>query len=367
MKSRLLCESCDAEYSTSEARWRCDCGGVLTLDFSARFPIKKIKERKPTLWRYREALPITDKTSIVTFEEGFTPLVEEDLFGNRVLLKQDHLFPSGSYKDRGATVLVSKIKELGVQKVVEDSSGNAGAAIAAYCAKASVDCHVYAPEKTSPGKLLQIKRYGAHLHLVKGNREDTAEGALHQAQRTYYASHYWNPFFFHGTKTCVLEIVEQLCWQPPDVLIVPVGNGTLLIGTYLGLTELQQDDRISAIPKIIGVQAGLCAPLASAWEHQGMMEPCQRTKQTIAEGIAIPNPLRAKEILHAVKETKGAILAVNEQEILEALRMMHRKGYYIEPTSAVAVAAVKKIRFTHDDRVVIPLTGHGLKTTRISS
>jgi threonine synthase len=367
MKTMLLCESCHAEYPTSEPRWRCDCGGMLTLDFHARFPIKKIQQRKPSLWRYREALPIEDDAQIITFDEGFTPLVEEEVFGKKVLLKQDHLFPSGSYKDRGASVLVSKIHELGVQKVVEDSSGNAGAAIAAYCAKASIECHIYVPAHTSPDKLFQIQQYGAHLHMVPGDREETAQRALKYARITYYASHYWNPFFFHGTKTCVFEIVEQLGWQPPDILIVPVGNGTLLYGSYLGLKELQEDDRISTLPRIIGVQAQNCAPLATAWEHQGTIRPCHTTEQTIAEGIAIRNPPRAKEILHAVKATKGALFTVTEQEILEALHTMHRKGYFIEPTSAVAVAVLKKIRTTHDDCVVIPLTGHGLKTKRIPS
>jgi threonine synthase len=191
----LLCESCHAEYPASEPRWRCDCGGMLTLDFHARFPVKKIQQRKPTLWRYREALPIEDDARIITFDEGFTPLAEEEVFGKKVLLKQDHLFPSGSYKDRGASVLVSKIKELGVRKVVEDSSGNAGAAIAAYCAKASIECHIYVSAHTSTDKLFQIQQYGAHLHMVPGGREETAQRALKYARTTYYASHYWNPFF----------------------------------------------------------------------------------------------------------------------------------------------------------------------------
>jgi threonine synthase len=147
---------------------------------------------------------------------------------------------------------------------------------------------------------------------------------------------------------------------------VPVGNGTLLYGSYLGLKELQEDDRISTLPRIIGVQAQNCAPLATAWKHHGTMKR-QTTKQTIAEGIAITNPPRTKEILHAVKATKGALFTVTEQEIFEALHTMHRKGYFIEPTSAVAVAALKKIQSTQDDRVVIPLTGHGLKTKGIPS
>jgi len=333
----------------------------LTLDFHARFPIDNIKKRKPTLWRYREALPIEHDHHIISFDEGFTPLLKEELFGKKVLLKQDYLFPSGSFKDRGASVLVSKSKELGVKQVVEDSSGNAGAAIAAYCAKASIECHIYVPEKTSPEKLMQIKQYGAHLHTIPGSREDTAQAAGKHAQTTYYASHYWNPFFFHGTKTCIFEIVEQLGWKSPDILIVPVGNGTLLYGSYIGLKELQQEDIIDKLPKIIGVQAENCAPLAYAWKNHGKPPLHKTPKQTIAEGIAITNPVRANDILQSIKETNGDMITVTEKEILNTLYHIQRKGYYIEPTSAVALAALKKLHVGKNDVVVLPLTGYGFK------
>jgi threonine synthase len=364
MKSSLLCQSCQKEYPSSEPRWNCTCGGLLTLDFHARFPLQKIKKRKPTLWRYREALPVEHDQQIVSFDEGFTPLVEEVLFGKKVLLKQEHLFQSGSYKDRGASVLVSKIKQLGIKKVVEDSSGNAGAAIAAYCAKASIECHIYVPEKTSPEKLSQIEQYGACLHKIQGSREDTAQATWEQAQTTYYASHYWNPYFFHGTKTCIFEIVEQLGWKSPEFLIVPVGNGTLLYGSYIGLKELQKEDIIDKLPRIIGVQAENCAPLAYAWKNHGKLPSFKIPKKTIAEGIAIRNPVRAKDILRSVKETHGDIITVTEKEIHEALFYTRRKGYYIEPTSAVAVAGFKKLNIRVNDCAIIPLTGHGLKTKK---
>jgi len=362
MKSSLRCRSCQKKYPSSEPRWKCHCGGFLTVDFHARFPIKLIRKRKPTLWRYREALPIHQNQSIVSFDEGFTPLTKEEVYGKHVWLKQDFLFPSGSYKDRGASVLVSKMKELGLKNAVEDSSGNAGAAIAAYCAKASITSHIYVPKKTSAGKLLQIQQYGAKLHRVQGNRKDAADAAWQHAQTTYYASHYWNPYFFQGTKTCVFEIVEQLGWTPPDVLIVPVGNGTLLYGSYLGLKELQQEGIIDKLPRIIGIQAKNCAPLAAAWKNNNIIKPVTSSKETIAEGIAISNPTRAEDILHSVRETSGDILTVTENEILNALNYIRKKGYYIEPTSAVTIAGLKKLSIKENDCVVIPLTGNGLKT-----
>ncbi len=361
MRSTLFCQSCHTKYPSSAPIWKCRCGGLLSLDFRARFPIDKIQKRKPSLWRYREALPIEQDHHIVTFDEGFTPLVEEQFFGKKVFLKQDHLFPSGSYKDRGASVLVSKIKELGIKKVVEDSSGNAGAAIATYCAKATIDCHIYVPEKTSPGKLLQIEQNGAHLHKIPGTREETAKAAGQHAETTYYASHYWNPYFFHGTKTFIFEVVEQLGWTTPDLLIVPVGNGTLLYGAFIGLKELQQERIIDSLPRIIGVQAENCAPLEYVWKNHGELAQYKTLKETIAEGIAVKNPRRANDILRAVKETNGDIITVKENEILDALYYTLRRGYYIEPTSAVTIAGFQKHHIRRNDVVVLPLTGHGLK------
>jgi threonine synthase len=363
MNTRLRCQSCHKEYPSSEPLWNCKCGGLLTLDFHARFPIDRIQKRKPTMWRYREALPIEHDKHIISFDEGFTPLVEEQFSGKKVLLKQDHLFPSGSYKDRGASVLVSKINELGIKKVVEDSSGNAGAAIAAYCAKANIACDIYVPKKTSKGKLLQIEQYGAALHKIPGTREDTAKAVWHAAQSTYYASHYWNPYFFHGTKTCIFEIVEQLGWNIPDIIILPVGNGTLLLGTYIGLKELQKEKIIDTLPKIIGVQAENCSPLAQAWMKNHQIKNPFSWNETIAEGIAIANPVRAKDILQAIQETNGDIMTVKEKEILDALQDIAQKGYYIEPTSAVAIAGFKKYPMKLDEVVVLPLTGHGLKAS----
>lgn len=366
MKVRLICSSCHHQYLSSQPVWRCACGGFLEIDFHARFPLKKIQKRKPTIWRYREALPIIHDKNIISFKEGCTPLIEEKFFRKKVLLKQDHLFQSGSYKDRGASVLVSKINELGIKKVVEDSSGNAGAAIAAYCAKANIKCNIFAAEKTSFEKLVQIEQYGACLHIISGNREKTAKAALHQAQTMYYASHYWNPYFFHGTKTFVFEVVEQLGWKQPDTLILPVGNGTLLYGSYIGLRELQKEKIIKKLPTIIGVQADNCAPLAIAWKNNSKILKIFKSKKTIAEGIAIPYPIRFKEILFAIKETNGQIMTVTEKEIKEALDQTLKKGYYIEPTSAVAIAGFRKYLNRRDDCIVVPLTGHGLKTTKIS-
>jgi len=296
--------------------------------------------------------------------EGFTPLEGIDLNGNCVLLKIDYLFPTGSYKDRGATVLISKMKGWGVQKVVEDSSGNAGSAIAAYCAKTGIECDIYVPQYTSPGKLVQIQAYGATLKRVKGSRERTAEKAMEAASKIPYASHCWNPFFLHGTKTFAFEVWEQMDWRAPDTLVLPIGHGTLFLGAYMGFKELKEAGRIKRIPKLVGVQSASCAPLYQAFK-KGWKETKQIEKrETIAEGIAIAEPVRGKQILEAIRDTDGEILAVTENEIGVALKEMGRKGHFIEPTSAATIAGLKKYlgKKRHKETVVSTLTGMGLKS-----
>jgi threonine synthase len=296
--------------------------------------------------------------------EGFTPLEGIEFNGNRILLKVDYLFPTGSYKDRGATVLISKMKEWGVQKVVEDSSGNAGSAIAAYGAKAGIRCDIYVPQDTSPGKLVQIQAYGATLKRVEGSRERTAEKAVEAASKFPYASHCWNPFFIHGTKTFAFEVWEQMDWKAPDTLVLPIGHGTLFLGAYMGFKELKKAGMIKRIPKLVGVQSLSCAPLYQALKR-GWTEPRPiEKKETMAEGIAIAEPVRGRQILEAIGETDGEILAVTEKEISGALKEMGRKGHFIEPTSAATIAGLKKylIKQRRKETVVSTLTGTGLKS-----
>ena len=298
-------------------------------------------------------------------DEGFTPLERMEVDGGEALLKIDYLFPTGSYKDRGATVLISKMKEWGVKRVVEDSSGNAGSAIAAYCAKAGIECDIYVPHDTSPGKLVQIQAYGATVREVEGSREETAKRALMAASETPYASHCWNPFFLHGTKTFAFEVWEQMDWKTPETLVLPVGHGTLFLGVYIGFKELREAGLIKKIPKLVAVQSASCAPLYQAFK-KGWQEtrPIEK-KETVAEGIAIAEPVRGRQILEAIRETDGEILIVAEKEIGTALKAMGRKGHFVEPTSAATVAGLSQYlrKKRRRETVVSTLTGMGLKST----
>ncbi len=354
----LVCKKCGNRFQTGEPRWRCDCGSLLDLEFEPRFDIAKIQSRKPSMWRYREAIPIDDDAHIVSFSEGFTPMIELQMGEVPVLFKQDHLFPTGSFKDRGASVLVSKIKELGIRRVVEDSSGNAGSAVAGYCAKAGIDCDIYVPDSTSEGKCSQVTGYGARLTRVPGSREHTAAAALEAASSTYYASHTWNPWFFHGTKTFAFEVCEQLCWKSPGTLVTPVGNGTLLLGAFIGFNELMNAGIIGRIPKIIGVQTAACAPLAEGTDLRPLI-----ATPTMAEGIAVAEPARGQEIVEAVRQSGGFFMTVEEEEIRRSLKDILSRGFYIEPTSAVVCAALSKLAAEPElEHPVMSLfTGHGLK------
>jgi threonine synthase len=364
-KERFICPNCKRHYPVSPSVWRCDCGSFLDLEFKPKFPIKKILKRGPTLWRYREAIPISRDENILSMGEGFTPMEAIEFNGHRVLLKIDYLFPTGSYKDRGATVLISKVRELGIKKVIEDSSGNAGAAIAAYCAKAGIECEIYVPQATSLGKLIQIQAYGAILKRVEGSRERTAEVAMEVASQIYYASHYWNPFFLHGTKTFAFEIWEQMGWKAPETLILPIGNGTLFLGAYIGFKELKKAGMVEKIPKLVGIQSAFCDPIYQAFQKGWKKVLPIEKKETIAEGIANANPLRGGQILEAIQETGGEILVITDEEIGEALKEMGRKGHFIEPTSAATIAGLKRYlrRKGREETVVSTLTSMGLKAT----
>jgi len=366
MTSQLICVNCGAVYPLSEPIWRCRwCGSLLDIQFEPVIDPVKIRGRSPSLWRYREAIPIERDEAIVSFGEGFTPLLVVNFGGRLVWVKQDHLFPTGSYKDRGASVLISKMKELGVRQCVEDSSGNAGSAVAAYCARAGIGCDIYVPFDTAPAKLAQIQLYGAGLVRVPGSREDTARTVMAAAENHYYASHSWNPFFFQGTKTFAYEVCEQLGWKAPDAVVLPAGNGTLVLGAWIGFRELHQAGIIERIPRLVAVQSENCAPLARCWAQNLPDVPAIQKKDTLAEGIAIAEPIRGVQVVQAVRQSGGEFVAVSDPDIKATLKNLARQGFYIEPTAAAAAAGVSKYLSAHPqpELVVSVFTGSGLKTT----
>ena len=389
MSFRLLCSACHREYDPASLAWRCACGGLLDLaPFEAQFPQRAIQSRPATLWRYREALPFAPDErgwQSITMGEGLTPLVPLSPQEPEALVKVEYQMPTLSFKDRGAAVLIAKAKALGVSRVIADSSGNAGTAIAAYAARAGIVCDVYVPASASAKKLKQIAAHGASVHAIPGSREDTAAAAIAAVEQEgiFYASHVYNPFFFQGTKTYAFEIWEQLSGSIPAVLVLPVGNGTLVLGTYYGLQDLLRAGLIEQMPRILAVQAEGCAPLAQAFQQgKDVAVPVVNTG-TEAEGIAIAAPARSRQILAAVRATQGAIITVSDAAITSARAVLAERGFYVEPTAAAPYAGFLAYRdallnnslsvnqpplFSVDlpnksptEQVVIPLCGAGLK------
>jgi len=360
---KLTCPNCQKVYDLSNPRWRCACGNYLLLKGDITFSIDSIQRETPSFYRYRKALPFLKEE--VSIGEALTPLTNVKLNDRNCELKLDYLLPTGSYKDRGVSVMISMLKQWNVNKIVEDSSGNAGSAVAAYSSKANIICDVYIPDYTSLGKAAQIELYGANLIKVKGSREDTADAAFNAGLKSFYASHNWSPFFEHGVKTFIYEIWEQRKFSLPDYIIVPCGNGSLVTSAYIASKELYDNKLINKIPKIVAVQSENCAPLAKAFARN-LKEPVEIKKtSTLAEGISSATPLKGSEILKAVKRSRGLFVTVSDKEIWSSLESLAKLGIFIEPTSATATAAytklVKNNFFEKDESVVIQLTGHGLK------
>lgn len=354
-------------YPLDTNDWVCiKCHGLFEITGAARFNPTQIETNKATLWRYRAFLPLPNQAEPISMGEGFTPLVETRLDGIAFFSKLDFLNPTGSFKDRGTTVLVSAIKSFGFTSALDDSSGNAAASLAAYAARAGMAAEIFTPVHASPAKLAQIEVYGARLNRVEGPRENAARAAQERAGRggAYYASHYYSPFVMAGMKTTAWEIWEQLGRRAPDAVIAPVGQGSNLLGIARGFRELCDAGLIEKMPRLFAAQSKNIAPIPLAMERGLDETPEIESKRTIAEGIAITRPVHGKELLCALRESDGGAVAVSEEEIAQARNGLARVGLYVEPTSATAVAALRKLRgqIGASDTVVVTLTGSGLKT-----
>lgn len=349
---------------TSALTWRCPtCRGPWDLDFTPASGLSAhvLSGRANSLWRYEEILPLAAPEA--SLGEGRTPLVP---LTETVSAKLDYLMPTLSFKDRGAVMLVELARRLGPDRVVADSSGNAGTSVAAYCARAGLPCTVYVPEGTSAKKTEQIRAHGARLVTVPGGREVTALAARAAADEpgVFYASHVFNPYFLHGTKTYVYELWEDLGGRLPDTLVVPVGNGTLLLGAALATAELHALGLIADRPRLVAVQAEAVSPLAEAFRAEAAeLLPAGPVAPTLAEGIAIPRPPRARQILAAVRASGGTFLTVSEDEIRDAQRDLAARGFFVETTGVACWAAVRDDAADRSPgSVVVPLCGAGVKT-----
>jgi threonine synthase len=347
-------------YPIDARRWRGDDGAPLTVAPLPGITRADVDTGVRSLWRYHAALPgkILEPVSL---GEGCTPLVRKRWGGTEVRFKLEWFSPTGSFKDRGTSVMISLLAQAGVDAVIEDSSGNGGSSVAAYCAAAGIRARILAPEHTSPTKVLQARAYGAEVALVPGDREASAQQALRESQDTCYASHNWHPFFLQGTKTLAYELWEDLGFRAPDNIVTVAGAGSTVLGCDIGFTELLAAGRIDRLPRLLVAQPANCAPIHASFHGETDVE----FAPTIAEGTAIREPIRLPEVVDAIRRSDGDTAAIPEADIATAVRRLAGIGLYAEPTSATAAAAIDV--FTErgviqpGQTTVVVLTGSGLK------
>lgn len=355
-----------AEYPLDTPIWRSPTGGPLMITDLPGISRLQIDKGTRSLWRYRAALPIKVDNPI-SMGEGCTPLHRSNFRGASCSFKLEWFSPTGSFKDRGASVMLSLLKQQGIKAVLEDSSGNGGAAIAGYGAAGGIDVTVLVPETTSPAKVAQVRAYGADIVLVPGPREATEAAAIERAAKTFYASHNWHPFFLQGTKTLGYEIWEDLGFKVPDNIVIPASAGSNLLGCYIAFVELMASGETSRLPRLFVSQPTNCAPLHASFQAGSDDFVETDFKLTVAEGTAIKRPIRLKHMLDVLRKSAGGTVAVTEDEILNSSKDLAEMGLYVEPTCAHAAAGFSQLiaeeKIDPDDDTVVILTGTGLKAT----
>jgi len=361
----LRCRSCNQPVAWPPPDARCprpSCRGALQPRRNILFDPTLIEPAELGMWRYRHLLPPLPDNPI-TLGEGGTPLLPFRHGDLHLFLKNESLNPTGSYKDRGAAMLINSIGAARI--VIDDSSGNAGAALAAYAARARVHARIYVPAAAPEAKRAQISRYGAELALVAGDRSAVTAAAEMVAADAgvFYASHVWHPGYALAMQTIAWEIWEQLGRRAPNWVVMPVGNGSLLRGVRWGFRALQKGRYIQELPRLAAVQAAACAPLL-AYTRDAYQPHDFQAGPTIADGVAIPRPALIEAMIAAVRKTDGQVIAVPEEEILPAQDALAHNGIFIEPTAALAFAALRQLApsIPPDHTVVVILTGHGYKT-----
>jgi len=361
--TQFNCYTCGDTAPLDTRNSLCGCGGLYRLDFTPpKYDPKLVDASEWNIFRYRAFMPpLGEGWRNVTLGEGMTATL---LHREKLWFKLDYAMPTLSFKDRGAAALIWLCETIGVERVVQDSSGNAGNAVAAYCARAGIACEIFVPKGTSPAKINMIEAHGATCVVVDGSRDETAEACRKKARDEgyYYASHVYNPMFYQGTKTFIYEVYEQL-GRIPDNLFLPVGNGTLLLGSQLALNELYAAGCIDKLPRIFIAQSERCAPLFGAADTPRIITP----QPTYAEGIAIGKPMRGKEILDGrAYAGQRVIITIPEAGILPAREELSRGGFHVEHTTAATYAAFLDYTAAAplEGDSLIPLCGAGLKSDK---
>lgn len=320
---------------------------------------------------YSMQMPFHKPDKKITLGEGLTPVIQldklaQDLSIKNIDAKLEYMNPTGSYKDRGVASMITMAKEFNIDEVVEDSSGNAGAAVSAYSAAASIKAHIFAPETAPTAKIRQIKVYGAEVHSIEGPRDHTTAKAIEfqKQNNLVYLSHSWSPFFLEGTKSFAMEVALAYPQNLPEHIIFPVGNGGLYLGAWIGFNELKAKNLIEKIPRLHAVQSSQIMPIASTFNNTTWTP--DQAGSTIAGGISVAHPARGKQVIDALIKSNGKATACNDDQISNMQRILAQdEGIFLEPTSASAFAGIKNLisdgTIKTEDTILVPITGFGLK------
>jgi len=378
--THLECALCGLKHEAHRLLNLCrECGKPLLV----RYDLDRAKQsltkesligRRPDLWRYREVLPVEDDANIVTLGEGWTPLLHADRLGKAVgvaelYIKDEGQNPTQSFKARGMATAVSMAKELGVKKLAVPSAGNAAGALAAYAARAGLECFIFMPRDTPLANVVECEQTGAHVTLMDGLITDCgAEVARRkEAEGWFDVSTLKEPYRVEGKKTLGYELAEQLNWELPDVIIYPTGGGTGLIGMWKAFDEMQQMGWIgSKRPRMVTVQATGCAPIVRAFQEGKRFADEFPNAATTASGLRVPKAIGDFLILDALKESGGTAVAVTDDELIEATKEIGAsEGIFCAPEGAACLPALRKLLSTADvkttERVVLFNTGSGVK------
>ncbi len=375
----IVCARCRKRFALSKLLNLCPCGSPLLVCYDLEkakkaFGKSSIDGRVASLWRYRELLPLQDDANLVSLGEGYTPLLDAKKLGGelgvrRLWIKDEAQNPTGSFKDRGLSLAISRAKELGVTKAAIPSAGNAGGSFAAYAARAGIEAHVFMPRDTPLANQIEVAQYGAELTLVDGLINDCGRLITEKktTERWFDVSTLKEPYRLEGKKTMGYEIAEQLNWHLPDVIIYPTGGGTGLIGMWKAFAELEElawiDDKR---PRMVSVQASGCAPIVKAFDENQASAPLWKNAQTLASGLRVPQAVGDFLILRAIRDSHGTALSVDDDEMLTEIPQAGKaEGIFLCPEGAACVAALRRLVeigwIKPDDEVLIFNTASGLK------
>jgi threonine synthase len=362
----IACSVCEKDYPPEGLPYACEaCGGLYDFRDPLTLDPAQVDKFQPGIWRYRHTFGLAQDVKPVSLGEGGTPLVWAEICGRKIAFKCEYLNPSGSFKDRGSSVIAAWIQSRRITEAVEDSSGNAGASLAAYSARAGFRIRIFIPAAASGPKRNQIEAYGAGLVLVPGSRADVSNEVRQVAESGIaYASHAYLPFNLPGYATAAYEIFDQLGSTMPGAIILPVGQGGYLLGLKRGFDALRIAYRIESIPKIVGVQARACAPLWEIYSGHDSINKEVSATNTLAEGVSVRQPLRRDAVIQATKVSSGLFWVVDENEIIPGRDALAHLGFYVEPTSALVWHALVHMIIDLPDPVVVILTGSGLKSVQ---